>query len=83
VGREPESHISLDESAVSRRHCEIVRAGDRCTVRDLGSHNHTFVNGEAVTAAEILPGDKIEIGASTFLLVASGDLAAKSIGQRH
>ncbi len=77
VGREPESHICLDESAVSRRHCEIARAGDRCTVRDLGSHNHTYVNGAAVTAAEILPGDKIEIGASTFLLVASGDLAVR------
>jgi transcriptional regulator with GAF, ATPase, and Fis domain len=77
VGREPESHICLDESAVSRRHCEIARSGDRCTVRDLGSHNHTYVNGAAVTAAEILPGDKIEIGASTFLLVASGDLTVQ------
>jgi transcriptional regulator with GAF, ATPase, and Fis domain len=75
VGREPESHICLDESAVSRRHCEIARAGDRCTVRDLGSHNHTFVNGTAVTKAEIVPGDKLEIGASTFLLVAAGDFS--------
>jgi pSer/pThr/pTyr-binding forkhead associated (FHA) protein len=74
VGREPDSHICLDESAVSRRHCEIARAGDRCTVRDLGSHNHTYVNGAAVTKAEIVPGDKLEIGASTFLLVAAGDL---------
>ena len=75
MGREPESHIRLDESAVSRRHCEIVRTGDRCAIRDLGSHNHTFVNGEAVTAAEISPGDKLDIGASTFLFVAAGDLS--------
>src|ERR1700676_313301 len=75
VGRDPESQICLDESAVSRRHCEIARAGDRCTVRDLGSHNHTYVNGAAVTKAEIVPGDKLEIGTSTFLLVAAGDLA--------
>jgi transcriptional regulator with GAF, ATPase, and Fis domain len=77
VGREPESHICLDESAVSRRHCEIACAGDRCTVRDLASHNHTYVNGQPVTTAEIVPGDKLEIGASTFLLVAAGDLAVR------
>ena len=77
VGRDPESQICLDESAVSRRHCEIARTADRCTVRDLGSHNHTYVNGEVVASAEILPGDKLEIGASTFLLVAAGDLAVR------
>src|SRR3989442_1173698 len=43
VGREFESAIQLDEVAVSRRHCSITRAGDRCTVSDLGSHNGTFV----------------------------------------
>jgi transcriptional regulator with GAF, ATPase, and Fis domain len=80
VGREPESHICLDESAVSRRHCEIARAGDRCTVRDLGSHNHTYVNGEVISTAEISPGDRIEIGASTFLLGAPGDLAGTAAG---
>ena len=71
VGREPDSQIRLDESAVSRRHCEIVRAGSRCTVRDLGSRNCTFVNGKAVTETEIALGDEVEIGASTFLLTAS------------
>jgi transcriptional regulator with GAF, ATPase, and Fis domain len=74
VGREPNSHVCLDESAVSRRHCEISFAGDSCTLRDLGSHNHTFVNGKAITKAEIRPGDRIEIGSSAFVLAAPGDL---------
>jgi Transcriptional regulator containing GAF, AAA-type ATPase, and DNA binding domains len=78
VGRDPDSHICLDESAVSRRHCQIACAGDRYSVRDLGSHNHTYVNGKVVTTAEILPGDRIEIGSSTFVLTASGDLAIAS-----
>src|SRR5204863_4879654 len=71
VGREPDSQIRLDESAVSRRHCEICRAGNRCTVRDLGSRNHTFVNGKAVSEMALSLGDQVEIGASTFLLAAS------------
>ena len=71
VGREPDSQIRLDESAVSRRHCEIVRSGNHCTIRDLGSRNHTFVNGNAVTETEIAPGDEVEIGASIFLFAAS------------
>src|SRR5712691_5823076 len=71
VGREPDSQIRLDESAVSRRHCEILRAGNRCSVRDLGSRNHTFVNGKPVTEIDIAPGDEIEIGSSTFLFAAS------------
>ncbi len=71
VGREPDSQIRLDESAVSRHHCEIVRSGTRCTIRDLGSRNHIFVNGNAVTEMEIRPGDEVEIGASVFLVAAS------------
>src|SRR5260370_1398385 len=57
--------------AVARRHCEIVRSGSRCTIRDLGSRNHTFVNGSAVTETDIAPGDEVEIGASVFVVAAS------------
>jgi transcriptional regulator with GAF, ATPase, and Fis domain len=74
VGREFESAIQLDEVAVSRRHCSITRAGDRCTVRDLGSHNGTFVNGSAVKEADMAPGDEIHIGSSRFVLLAPGEL---------
>jgi pSer/pThr/pTyr-binding forkhead associated (FHA) protein len=71
VGRDGESQIRLDESAVSRRHCEITRAGNRCTVRDLGSHNSTLLNGKPITEAHLTPDDEIQIGASTFLFVVS------------
>src|SRR5262245_8583772 len=71
VGRDPDSQIRLDESAVSRRHCEIVRSANRFTIRDLGSRNHTFVNGNAITETEIGPGDEVEIGASLFVVAAS------------
>jgi transcriptional regulator with GAF, ATPase, and Fis domain len=71
VGREADSQIRLDESAVSRHHCEVSRVGNRCTVRDLSSRNHTFVNGRPVTEMEIALGDEVEIGTSTFLFTAS------------
>src|SRR5438067_2165210 len=79
VGREPDSHICLDDSVVSRRHCEIVCTGERCTVHDLGSYNHTYVNGKPVNDAEILPGDKIEIGGSVFIIAEAGDPAAVAL----
>jgi Nif-specific regulatory protein len=71
IGREPDCQIWLDETAVSRRHCEIVRDGNGCTLRDLGSRNRIFVNGAVVREAEIGPGDEISVGASKFLLAVS------------
>ena len=46
-------------------------------MRDLGSHNHIYVNGKVVTTAQISPGDRIEIGSSTFILTATGDPAVQ------
>jgi pSer/pThr/pTyr-binding forkhead associated (FHA) protein len=62
AGRHPDSDIFLDDITVSRRHAEIVRAGDDYQVRDAGSLNGTYVNRERIEEAPLTHGDVLQIG---------------------
>jgi pSer/pThr/pTyr-binding forkhead associated (FHA) protein len=62
VGRVAPADIVIDDDSVSRKHAEIVRAGGGATLRDLGSANGTFLNGERITEAPLSPGDVIRFG---------------------
>lgn len=69
LGRDPESSIFLNDVTVSRRHAEIRIKGGRMTIRDLGSLNGTFVNGQVInTETELKDGDIIQIGRFKLLL---------------
>jgi len=49
IGRSPDSDLVLPSRAVSRQHAGITVSEDgRAVVRDLGSHNGTFLNGQPV-----------------------------------
>lgn len=53
------------EMGVSRSHARFERSGTRLFVRDLGSTNGTWVNGERLAVDyvhEVFHGDKIEFG---------------------
>jgi pSer/pThr/pTyr-binding forkhead associated (FHA) protein len=62
AGRHPDSEIFLDDITVSRRHAEILRDGERYTVRDVGSLNGTYVNRDRVDEAPLRHGDEVQIG---------------------
>jgi hypothetical protein len=63
AGRNPAHTIVLDDDTVSDRHCELqVKKNGRIRVRDLGSTNGTWVNGERVTERDLAPGDVIRLG---------------------
>lgn len=67
VGRGPENEISLADPQVSRQHAAFWVAQDRVYVRDLGSTNGTWVNGELVRGERALgPGDQVTLGGTTF-----------------
>ena len=68
VGREIGLWLSLaSESTVSRNHAAIVRNGTHVSVRDNGSTNGTFVNGQPVTGERMLShGDTVQFGAVRF-----------------
>ncbi|MFL5738098.1 MAG: FHA domain-containing protein [Actinomycetota bacterium] len=62
AGRLPESDIFLDDVTVSRKHVEFLRSGGAYTIRDVGSLNGTYVNGERVEQTELASGDEVQIG---------------------
>lgn len=67
LGRHPSSEIGFDperDLEVSARHAVVFRQGGGYIIRDLGSTNGTWVNGERVRGEMALePGDKIQLGA--------------------
>lgn len=62
AGRHPNADIFLDDVTVSRRHVEILRTAGGFELKDLGSMNGTYVNGEVADRAQLKDGDEIRIG---------------------
>ncbi|MCA9640950.1 MAG: FHA domain-containing protein, partial [Myxococcales bacterium] len=48
LGRHPSNSIQLLDKIVSKEHCIVEKRGDQFWLRDLGSLNGTYVNGERV-----------------------------------
>jgi pSer/pThr/pTyr-binding forkhead associated (FHA) protein len=69
VGRSDEARFRLLQDSVSRRHCEFFIEEDAVYVRDLGSTNGTFLDGEEVAAdaaTVVPPGAVVQIGGIAF-----------------
>ncbi len=65
LGRAPECDIVLDSTQVSRRHATFKLEGASWAVRDLGSSNGTFLNGERLepnVTYRLSAGDEIVLG---------------------
>lgn len=62
AGRNPEALIFLDDITVSRHHASFSVADDHLTVRDLGSTNGTYVNGQRAEEIELHSGDEVIVG---------------------
>ena len=62
TGRDPGSAIFLDDVTVSRKHAVFERRGDEWFVKDTGSLNGTYVNGEQVDETKLTTGDEVQIG---------------------
>ena len=48
IGRESDCHFRPDSALVSRSHCVIMKDEHSIRIRDLGSRNGTFVNGQKI-----------------------------------
>ena len=62
LGRSVDNDIFLDDVTVSRKHAEIVKEGKSYRVRDCGSLNGTYVDGEVHENTELLDGMELHIG---------------------
>jgi hypothetical protein len=77
IGRGKDCELMLITDSASRRHAEVYPEGADFYVRDLGSKNGTYVNGEKLERAqELRPGARIGVGscAITFARI-EGTLA--------
>src|ERR1035437_3515159 len=62
VGRLPESEISVRDAFISRVHCGISYVNNQFTLKDLGSTNGTYRNGERVFEGTLPTGAKFKLG---------------------
>ena len=82
IGRTPKADYAVGEdSYLSSQHFAIECDGVRGRVRDLGSSNGTFLNGDKVAEETLKEGDSVMAGGSTFVVhlaaaAASQDKAA-------
>lgn len=54
IGRSSDNNVVINNSMVSRYHCEIIQESNRIKIVDLNSSNGTFVNGKRVYGATFL-----------------------------
>ena len=63
IGRGKDCELVLITDSASRRHAEVYPEGAEFYVRDLGSKNGTYLNGERLERAhQLRPGDRIGVG---------------------
>jgi hypothetical protein len=71
LGRDNTADFILDDPGISRRHTEIRVTSDGphlvASIRDLGSTNGTFVNGERITSQHLADGDRVNVGRTTLI----------------
>jgi pSer/pThr/pTyr-binding forkhead associated (FHA) protein len=71
IGKDPKSHLRIEDEAASRMHAVIEVAGpEDITLIDLGNDPGTLVNGARVNKTKLHVGDYIQIGTTQILLEA-------------
>lgn len=69
IGRGEDCQLRPASDLVSRHHCVIIVEGDYVAVRDLGSKNGTYVNGQRVrTEMQLRDGDRLLVGVLEFIV---------------
>jgi pSer/pThr/pTyr-binding forkhead associated (FHA) protein len=65
-GRAEDSDIIVNDSVASRHHAELVRIGASFLIKDLGSSNGTYVNGNKTTEHYLMNNDVFSIGDHSY-----------------
>ena len=79
VGKDPKSHLRVDDELASRMHAVIeVASPDDITLIDLGNEPGTLVNGTRVNKVKIRVNDQVTIG-GTMLLLEKAEAAVAAV----
>ena len=69
VGKASTNEVALGhDETVSRLHAVLENLGFAWSIRDMGSRNGTYLNGEPITAERVLrSGDEVRVGKSRLI----------------
>lgn len=74
IGRRHDCDLCIPLMPVSKRHCELDRNNETLKIRDLDSHNGTFVNGERINGDKTArAGDYLQVGPLMFQIQIDGE----------
>ncbi len=79
IGRDKKNDLVLDDLYVAGSHCEIVEENGALLVRDLGSANKIFADGETVSRYILRDQVNFYIGGSEFLAKIKGNRSDSTI----
>jgi pSer/pThr/pTyr-binding forkhead associated (FHA) protein len=69
IGRADDCHLKPRSELISRYHCTVISEDGYVAIRDLGSKNGVYLNGERISMEhELKNGDKLSIGPLEFLV---------------
>ena len=80
IGRSDHCELTISDSSVSGRHAEISRTDGDIKVRDVGSANGVYLNGERVEEAQLFDGDILRLGQTSIRIDIVGGRARTSGG---
>ncbi|MBS2025833.1 MAG: FHA domain-containing protein [Deltaproteobacteria bacterium] len=66
IGRSDQCDIAVKDGSMSGRHCEVSKINGEIRVKDLGSANGIWLNGERMTDGELFDGDVIRCGQTSI-----------------
>ncbi len=70
LGRDPKARLRFSDDLISRHHSLIEVVGSKLMIRDLGSKNGTFVNGQEITEPfQLRVNDRVRIGRTLLAVV--------------
>lgn len=76
IGRDASADLVIDDPGVSRRHAEIRITHDgphqQVLVKDLGSTNGSYLNGDQIGTEQLTEGDRLTLGSTTLVFHAEG-----------
>lgn len=84
IGRAEDCNLRPFSDLISRHHCAILVDQGVVLVRDFGSKNGTFINGERIRAEqEVQNGDRLKVGDLEFDLQLTVELVGKKLSKVH
>jgi pSer/pThr/pTyr-binding forkhead associated (FHA) protein len=82
VGRVSDNMFEIPEASISSHHAELLLKGNELHIKDLGSTNGTFINGEKISEGVVKPGQILRLGMVEMRFETSDAAAAAAASKK-